>query len=105
MASGCLIKMADNKIAIREKFEAEVKKTASQVSIVTLVNHLIELAFVLGASDIHIDPLANAVRIRLRIDGVLQDETPIPKIIQAEIISRLKILAGLRTDEHQTAQD
>ena len=88
----------------RQKLEAELKAGA-HLSIVTLVNHLIELAFDLRASDIHIDPLSDRVRIRLRIDGVLQDEMPFPKTIHSEIISRIKIMAGLRTDEHQTAQD
>lgn len=92
------------KDAIRAKLEAEIKQGA-QASIITLVNHLIELAYHVKASDIHIDPQANLVRNRFRIDGVLQDETPFPKAIHSEIISRIKILAGLRTDEHQTAQD
>jgi type II secretory ATPase GspE/PulE/Tfp pilus assembly ATPase PilB-like protein len=41
----------------------------------------------------------------MRIDGVLQDVTNLPKSIQSEVISRIKVLAGLRTDEHQTPQD
>lgn len=89
---------------IRQKLEAEIANGAG-ASIINLVNHLIELAHLLKASDIHIDPQANAVRTRLRIDGALQDDVALPKNIQSEIISRIKILAGLRTDEHQTAQD
>src|SRR3989338_3631949 len=96
--------MAESKKAIRAKLEAEIKNGA-QASIVNLVNHLIELAYIVGASDIHVNPEAQFVRTRLRIDGVLQDEMPIPKFIHAEVISRIKILANLRTDEHQTAQD
>jgi type IV pilus assembly protein PilB len=88
----------------RQKFEAEITKGAG-ASIVNLVSYLIELAYNSGSSDIHIDPQGNAVRLRLRVDGVLQDETPFPKLIHSEIISRIKILAGLRTDEHQAAQD
>ena len=89
---------------IRKKLEAEIQ-AGVPTSIVNLVNHLIELAHNLKASDIHIDPLAQSVRIRLRIDGALQDEIPFPKSIHSEVISRIKILAGLRTDEHQAAQD
>lgn len=95
---------ADLREVIRQKLEAEIKN-GTQTSIVNLVNHVIELAHYLKASDIHIDPDAEFVRIRLRIDGVLQDETPLPKFIHAEVVSRIKILANLRTDEHQTAQD
>jgi len=96
--------MEDNKKILREKLADEVKDGAPK-SIVNLVNHLIELAYVLKASDIHIDPDAKVVRTRLRIDGVLQDEISLPKFIHSEIISRIKILANLRTDEHQAAQD
>src|SRR5690349_3100180 len=84
---------AGSKSAVREKFEAELK-SGYNLSIVSLVNHLIEMAYNLRASDIHIDPAADDVRIRLRIDGVLQDESPAPKNIHSEIISRIKIMAG-----------
>jgi len=92
-------------VARREKLETEIKKGAGQISIINLVNHVVELAYVLGASDIHIDPEAKSIRVRLRIDGMLQDEISIPKNIHPEVISRIKILAELRTDEHQVAQD
>ena len=75
------------------------------VSIITIVNVLIEYAASLRASDIHIDPLEGALRIRFRIDGVLQDIENLPKNIHAEVIARIKVLSGLRTDEHQAAQD
>ncbi len=88
----------------RKKLESEIKNN-SQLSIINLINYLIELSYNLKVSDIHIDPQAQSVRIRLRIDGILQDELPFPKLIQSEVISRIKILAGLRTDEHQVAQD
>ena len=75
------------------------------VSIIALVNNIIEEAHGLGASDIHIDPLALAVRVRLRIDGVLEERHQFQKKIHGEVISRIKVLAGLRTDEHAKAQD
>ena len=77
-----------------DTIEQELAK-GGNLSIINLVNFLIEGAYKLGASDIHIDPQADSLRIRLRIDGVLQDETPFPKIISPEVISRIKILAGL----------
>ena len=63
----------------------------------TVVFAVDEIAFQMRVSDIHIDPIADAVRIRFRIDGVLVDQTNFPKKIQAEVISRIKILASLRT--------
>ncbi len=77
----------------------------SKISIINVVNCLIEEAHGLRASDIHIDPQQNDVQIRFRIDGVLQDIHILPKTIHSEIISRIKIVSGLRTDEHHAAQD
>ena len=77
----------------------------SKLSIINLINCIVENAFSLRASDIHIDPGPETVRVRLRIDGVLQEAHILPKSIHSEVISRIKILAGLRTDEHQAAQD
>ncbi|HEY4477198.1 MAG TPA: GspE/PulE family protein [Candidatus Paceibacterota bacterium] len=88
--------------------DTKVKKELLQgtaISIIGLVNGLIEEAQTLQASDIHIDPSEKEVKVRMRIDGVLQDAYVIPKDIQSEVISRIKVLAGLRTDEHQTPQD
>ena len=76
-----------------------------QVSIINLVNHLVEYSYDARASDIHIDPAEKDVKVRLRIDGILVEALVLPKNIHSEIISRIKILSGLRTDEHQAAQD
>lgn len=75
------------------------------LSIIKLVDCLIEHAHAVRASDIHFDPSSDGVQVRLRVDGVLQDVHRLPQGIHSEIISRLKILCGLRTDEHQAAQD
>ena len=77
----------------------------ADISIINLVNYLIEDAHSVHASDMHIDPTDTVVRVRFRMDGVLQDRYNLPKLIHQEIISRIKILTGLRTDEHQAAQD
>ena len=75
------------------------------VSIISLVDAVIEQAYARGASDIHIDPSRSELRMRLRIDGVLQEAQLLPKNIHSEIISRIKVLSGMRTDEHQMTQD
>jgi type II secretory ATPase GspE/PulE/Tfp pilus assembly ATPase PilB-like protein len=88
--------------------EQDIQKELARgadVSIISLVDSLIAHAHAARASDIHIDPLIEEVRVRLRIDGVLQDSVAIPKSIHPEVISRIKVLAGLRTDEHQATQD
>ncbi len=75
------------------------------ISIINLVDGLIAHAEEVLASDIHIDPIEQSLRVRFRIDGVLADVFLFPKSIHSEVISRIKVLAGLRTDEHQTGQD
>lgn len=87
-----------------EKVAVELARGA-QISIINLVDCLIEKAQKSRASDIHIDPTSKCVRIRLRIDGVLQDSYEFPKNIHQETISRIKVLARLRTDEQQATQD
>ena len=91
-----------------DKFNEIIAKELSagaSISIINLIDHFIRYASQVNASDIHIDPLVNKIRVRFRIDGVLEDAHPLPSNIHGEIISRIKILSGLRTDEHHTAQD
>jgi type IV pilus assembly protein PilB len=84
---------------LKEKIEAELAKTSS------LVHDLILYAHAGRCSDIHMDPTENFLRVRVRIDGDLRHIFSLPKKIHSEVISRIKILSGLRTDEHQAAQD
>ncbi len=77
----------------------------SQISIIRLVDSLIASAFEQRASDIHIDPEEDKIVARFRIDGVLHDSFTFLKDLQSELITRIKILSGMRTDEHQAAQD
>jgi len=88
-------------------FGAVEKELTSKtdVSIINIVNILIEEAHKLGASDIHIDPSEEGMRVRLRVDGVMQDPYIFTKAVRSEIVSRIKVIAGLRTDEHQMTQD
>jgi len=89
---------------LAETIEAELAK-GEELSIIELIQVLIERAQHARASDIHLDPEADGVKVRMRIDGVLQDAHVFPLRIHQEVISRIKILSGLRTDEHQAAQD
>ena len=88
----------------QDKIEEELARGAN-ISIIALIDSLIEKAHISRVSDIHIDPLVKGIRIRFRIDGVLQDSYSFPKEISNEVIARIKVLAKLRTDEHQTTQD
>lgn len=95
---------SDEEGVTKTHIEEELSRGAD-ISIVDLVDSLVEYGYRARASDIHIDPEENRVRVRFRIDGVLHDVFIFPKNIQSEVVTRIKVLAGLRTDEHQAAQD
>ncbi len=73
--------------------------------LIRLVNQIIVDAFKLRASDIHLEPLEKRFRLRYRIDGMLQEVKSPPKRLQAPIIARLKIQAGMIISEHRIPQD
>ncbi|MEN9614115.1 MAG: type 4 fimbrial assembly protein PilB, type pilus assembly protein PilB [Candidatus Parcubacteria bacterium] len=97
--------MATTTLTTSSKLVEQELSLGEALSIINLVDRLIDSAHHLGASDIHIDPLATGVRVRLRIDGVLHDSYHFPKEVQSEVVSRVKVIASLRTDEHQATQD
>lgn len=70
-----------------------------------IVDQIIDDAFTLHASDIHIEPQERSVLVRFRIDGVLHDAGVIPLDYHGNIVNRIKIQAQLRIDEHFGAQD
>ena len=86
-----------------------MKKTAKNICKYTTATEAIEgllvLAVSLGSSDIHIDPNIENTRIRFRIDGYMEEAGTIQKSLHEEIVARLKILSGVRTDIHAIPQD
>jgi len=73
--------------------------------IVKLANLIIDNAYFMRASDIHVEPMADRVRIRYRVDGVCLEKDNIPKNMQAPLIARLKILSGMDIAEKRLPQD
>lgn len=73
--------------------------------IIRLVTMLITEACNMRASDIHIEPMANRVRVRYRIDGVCIERDNIPKRMQGPVINRIKIMAGIDLAEKRLPQD
>lgn len=69
------------------------------------LNTILEYAVRSRASDIHVEPTENDLRIRCRIDGVLREIMKLPKSIEPALISRIKILSNLKIDEHRVPQD
>jgi general secretion pathway protein E len=75
------------------------------VSIVGIIDDIFSKAIQSGASDIHVEPMETEVKVRFRLDGVLQQVLTIPKMRQNEIVSRLKILARMDIAEKRRPQD
>jgi type IV pilus assembly protein PilB len=82
-----------------------LEKIAADTSVVQLVNMLISRAVMDGASDIHIEPDGDILRVRMRIDGVLHDTAELPINLHPAIISRVKILGELDIAEKRLPQD
>lgn len=77
-----------------------------RVPVVEFVDHIIAEALRLRASDIHIEPYGDAVRIRYRVDGrLLETHAPIPREVHAFLLARLKVMAHLDSVERRVAQD
>jgi type IV pilus assembly protein PilB len=89
--------------------EAEIQRAeeaeGDEGPIIRLVNLIIDEAVHMRASDIHIEPMADRVRVRYRIDGVCSERDNIPKNMQASVIARLKILSGMDISERRLPQD
>lgn len=84
---------------------AEVQNFIQDAPITRALNTILEYAIESKASDIHIEPRAKELKIRFRIDGLLQDTMTLPKTIEPALISRIKILSNLKIDEHRIPQD
>jgi len=82
-----------------------LRDLASEAPVVRLVNRVIREAVEARATDIHFEPLRDALRIRYRIDGVLHEVARHPKRLIAPVISRLKLMAKLNIAEHRLPQD
>jgi len=82
-----------------------LRDMAFEAPVVRLVNLLIEEALASDASDIHIEPFEDSLRVRYRIDGLLYDQEAPPRRLQAALTSRIKIMAELNIAERRLPQD
>lgn len=83
----------------------DIKTIVQDSPISRALSTILEYAVRARASDVHIEPLAEALKIRCRIDGVLREIMQLPKSIEPALISRIKILSNLKIDEHRIPQD
>jgi type IV pilus assembly protein PilB len=70
-----------------------------------IVTHILDFAVRARASDVHIEPQEKSTRVRYRIDGILHEKLTIPKALHDALISRIKILSGMKIDEKRVPQD
>ena len=82
-----------------------VEEAASLLPIVSVVENLLSYAMSSRASDIHLEILEDVTMVRYRIDGILFEIMRIPKVIHPALVARIKILSGLKIDEHYKPQD
>lgn len=85
--------------------EAEVDVTEASAPIVQLANRIIEDAYYLGTSDIHIEPWEKEIIVRYRVDGVCQEKLRVPRKVGPALIARLKIMCNLDIAERRLPQD
>ncbi len=84
---------------------SDIKTIVQDSPISRALNTILEYAVKSRASDIHIEPLEKALKIRCRVDGVLREVMQLPKSIEPALVSRIKILSNLKIDEHRVPQD
>lgn len=106
--------IGDVKQALKETEKFQAVKTFDQQSIsevikeapiAKIVSTILEYAMKSRASDIHVEPMEERVRVRYRIDGILYERLSLPLGVREAVISRIKILSGMKIDEHRTPQD
>jgi type IV pilus assembly protein PilB len=90
---------------MQAQFDVLLGEKRKDTPIEEIVQGIIENAYDAKASDIHIEPRRNESIVRIRIDGILHDILTIPKELHEQIVTKIKVDARLRTDEHMSAQD
>ncbi len=88
-----------------KKNKKEVKSISDEAPVAKIVNIIISHAVEGRASDIHIEPSENELKVRYRLDGILHNSLILPKKISSAVISRIKILSNLKIDETRKPQD
>jgi type IV pilus assembly protein PilB len=95
----------DDHPKVEAKNPKAMQNLVQDAPITRALNAILDYAAQSRASDIHIEPREKELKIRYRIDGILQEAMTLPKNIEPALISRIKILSNLRIDEHRIPQD
>lgn len=89
----------------QKALQEELRELVDLVGPAPLVDLLLERAFQLRATDIHFDPTKAGLRVRLRVDGLLHDVLQLPPELMSQVISRVKLMAGMDITERRFTQD
>ncbi len=96
---------ADPKGGTAQAPAKNIKTLVQDSPISKALSTILEFAAKNHASDVHIEPLQDSLKIRCRIDGILREVMKLPKSTEPPLVSRIKILSNLKIDEHRTPQD
>ncbi|MEW6251902.1 MAG: ATPase, T2SS/T4P/T4SS family [Planctomycetota bacterium] len=88
-----------------DEYKKAIAAGDTEAPVIKLINLLIDEAVRMRASDIHVEPMADRVRVRYRIDGVCLERDNIPKSMQGPVLARLKIISGIDIAEKRLPQD
>ena len=94
--------------SLTQKEKTEIPKEQEQREMapaIRLVNSILERAAMEQASDIHLEPQEDQMTVRMRIDGILHPVLAVPSSMQAAVIARIKVMAGMNITEHRLPQD
>ena len=103
-AMGAIVETAEGEAGDMDDVE-HLRDLASEAPVIRLVNLVIQRAVEMRASDIHIEPFENRLKVRYRVDGVLAEGESPPPNLTAAVISRIKIMAKLNIAERRLPQD
>ena len=103
-AMGTIVENLDGSAAVEDDVE-HLRDLASEAPVIRLVNLILQRAVEQRASDVHIEPFENRLKVRYRIDGVLHEVEAPPSSSTAAVISRVKIMAKLNIAERRLPQD
>lgn len=104
-AMGTIVENIGDDSASAEDDVEHLRDLASEAPVIRLVNLVIQRAVELRASDIHIEPFENRLKVRYRVDGVLEEAESPPANLTAAVISRIKIMSKLNIAERRLPQD
>ena len=99
------IKKDENSLTDTDLDTEHIRDMASEAPVIKLVNHIISKATEMGASDIHLEPFAEDLILRYRIDGILHNFEAPPKRLNSALCTRIKIMAKLDISERRLPQD